>query len=177
MKMIWKYPWRSWNVPGQGSNELDDDGFEQYCEETLHYEVIRDEIRKFHMHEGDKCIGEGEQSDKDEHLAGVVYLSWMLDSMLELPSDADDSHSKPHTPYQQRVKSTLQSRLDQLRIKVEPEQQAKNDPNTATPMEKEHIDKREHNLPVSKCNQSRVGASFAKRLLILIRSHLRKKGL
>jgi len=100
------------------------------------------------------------------------YLNNLMSDMME------DSpfHTRPRPTYRQRVKGTLRVRLQQLRIKVEPGKKME-DPTTPSPEAREHDKNTRTKLPVSKCNKSRVGASFAKRLLSLIRSHLRKKGL
>ena len=84
-------------------------------------------------------------------------------------------HTKPYPSHRKRVKGTLLGiRLEQLRIKVQPKD-TREEPKII--IERVHMSKRGNNPTVSKHNNSRVGAALARRLRLLIRSHLQKKGL
>ncbi len=71
----------------------------------------------------------------------------------------------------ERKQSTIEYRMQQLRIKVEPKEA--NEEHTSS-VERVHLDT--VGKSISKWNKSRASASFARRLLAAIRSHLRKKG-
>ena len=83
--------------------------------------------------------------------------------------------TRPRPTYRQRAKGTLENRLKQLHITAEPPEVNEE----LRPRETLEMDNTGENptATVSKNNKSRVGAALARRLLILIRSHLRKKGL
>ena len=99
-----------------------------------------------------------------------------FDHKIALEAYVNEICSKPYPPYRQRVKGALRVRLEQLCIKAELKE-AKD--KQQEPGERVNEGKRGNNLPMSKCNKSRVSASIAsaRRLMILIRSHLWKKGL
>ena len=135
-----------------------DAAFEAYLEEQEWQELARrtnrDEVRRHYMRE-------------------EASFNEMLDFMFHAPPTT--CYPKTNT-YWQRPKSILEKRLQQLRITVEPreEKEAKESQALAVSVPSDRIG---NNLLLSKWNKSRASASFARRLLILIRSHLRKKGL
>ena len=151
-------------------DENNDAGSEVYLEEEEVAYSARDEVRYHYMLEDLVHI-----EQRDEQIATeAYYFNEMLDFMLEAPLIIH--HSKPKS-YRQRTKSILGKRLEQLRIKVEPKEEKEATEKIKAPAETVLSDRIGNNLPLSKWNKSRASASFARRLLILIRSHLRKKGL
>ena len=150
-------------------DENNDAKFVAFLEKELAYSA-RDEVRNHYMQVDPVHI---EQRDEQTALE-AYYFNGMLNFMLESPLIIH--YPKPNS-YRQRIKSILGKRLQQLQIKVEPKEENEANETSQAPAETVLSDRIGNNLSLSKWNKSRASVSFARWLLILIRSHLRKKGL
>ena len=150
-------------------DENNDAKFAAFLEKELVYSA-RDEVRNHYMQVDPVHI-----EQRDEHtVLEAYYFNGILDFILESPLIIH--YPKPNS-YRQRIKSILGKKLQQLQIKVEPKEEKEANETSKAPAETVLLDRIGNNLPLSKWNKSRASASFARRLLILIRSHLPKKGL
>ena len=151
-------------------DENNDAEFEAFLKKELAYSAS-DEVRDHYMKMDPVHI----KQTTEQAALETYYLNEMMDFMFDSPPIIH--YPKPNS-YRQRIKSTLGKRLQQLRITVEPKEEKEANGKSQAPAEIVLLlDRIGNNLPLSKWNKSRASASFARRLLILIRSHLRKKGL
>ena len=145
---------------GERSRHQDEENTEKEKKLKLRQETRQDETG-------------GEPYEK-QFMEDLTLLHWdlMIDEMLIV---LVHTPPKPNQYYRWRKStSILGSRLKQLRIKGESMETSEE---LTLSDEGVHVNERESSLPASKHNKSRMSASIARRLLNLIRSHFRKKGL
>ena len=145
---------------GERSRHQDEENTEKEKKPKLRQETRQDETG-------------GEPYEK-QFMEDLTLLHWdlMLDEMLIV---LVHTPPKPNQYYRWRKStSILGSRLKQLRIKGESMETSEE---LTLSAEGVCVNERESSLPASKHNKSRMSASIARRLLNLIRSHFRKKGL